>query len=313
MTRTSDATRNRSPRKSTEPTPEQADRLALQRLRDISPVADPRAQIGVRPAAVPTHIAIIMDGNGRWASNQNLPRHEGHRAGAPRVREVLRRAGELGVAYLTLYSFSSENWGRPRDEVAALMSLYAEHLASERHNLLENTVRFKQIGRRDALEPHALRLLNSLIEDTAHCTGITLVLAVDYSSRDEITRAAQAIARRAATGELHPDDIDQNTITQHLDTADMPDPDLLIRTAGEMRLSNYLLWQISYAELHITDTLWPDFSANHLDDAIRDYAGRSRRFGLVQPADNPATNPTRPNNRTAPNTPAETDAATKHP
>jgi len=303
MTRTSNATPSQTKPTPTDPTtgptPEQADRLALQRLRAISPVADPQRQLGVRPDAVPTHIAAIMDGNGRWASKQNLPRHEGHRAGAPRVREVLRRAGELGVAYLTLYSFSSENWGRPREEVAALMSLYAEHLASERDNLLENNVRFKQIGRRDGLEPHALRLLNALIDDTAHCTGITLVLAVDYSSRDEITRATQAIARRARAGHLDPEHIDQNTIAEHLDTAGMPDPDLLIRTAGEMRLSNYLLWQISYAELHITQTLWPDFSADHLDDAIRDYAARSRRFGLVQPQQSRTTPTNTPNTNTS--------------
>ncbi len=258
------------------------ERDALERLRAISPIADPQHQLGLPPSRIPRHIAIIMDGNGRWANQRNLPRPQGHRAGAPRVRETLERAAHLGVAYLTLYSFSTENWRRPAEEISALMSLYVYYMAKERDELVANNIRLNQIGSRDRLAHDALEELDRTLEATAHCTGPTLTLAVNYSAREEITDAARAIAQKAANGQLNPDDITQNTVAQHLHTAGMPDPDLLIRTGGEMRVSNYLLWQISYAEIVVTDTLWPDFTAQHLDDAIKTYATRNRRFGGVE-------------------------------
>jgi|GEM_PF-24420 len=261
------------------PTAAAADAHALQRLRRVSPIADPHAQLGVPPRRVPEHVAIIMDGNGRWANQRGLPRPAGHKAGAPRVRDVLTRAGQLGVGYLTLYSFSTENWRRPADEVAALMDLYIHYMAKERDELVANNVRLRQIGRRDGLSNGARAELDRTIDATAHCTGITLVLAVNYSSRAELTDAVRHIATRVKQGELDPTAIDESLIDASLYTAGIPDPDLLIRTAGEMRLSNYLLWQISYAELFVTPTLWPDFDADGFDNAIREYAARDRRFG----------------------------------
>lgn len=237
------------------------------------------AEAGLDPARVPRHIAVIMDGNGRWAAERGLPRAMGHPAGAAVVREVFEAACELGVEAMTLYSFSSENWKRPDDEIEALMDLYADYLQSERDELVEKNIRFRQIGRREGLPDHALRELDRTVEATAHCTGPTLCLAVNYGSRAEITQVVRALAQRAATGDLDPDTIDEQTISANLQTAGLPDPDLLIRTAGEMRISNYLLWQISYAELYVTDTLWPDFARDDLIEALRAFQSRSRRFG----------------------------------
>lgn len=266
-----------------------AEREHLARLRRINPQADPITQLGLSAARVPEHIAIIMDGNGRWAKRRGLERPEGHAAGAPRVRDVLTRCGELGVGYLTLYSFSTENWRRPQAEVAALMNLFVYHLAGEREDLAANNVRLAMIGRRQGLDPRALEELDRTLEATASCTGTTLTLAVNYSSRAELTDAARAIAARVATGDLEAEDIDEATVTENLYTAGTPDPDLLIRTGGEMRVSNYLLWQISYAEFYVCDTLWPDFDADALDDAIRVYAARDRRFGGLPSAGHTAT------------------------
>jgi undecaprenyl diphosphate synthase len=257
------------------------EREALARLRRVSPIAEPEAQLGVPARRVPEHVAIIMDGNGRWAERRGLPRSAGHKAGAPRVRDVLTRAGQLGVGYLTLYSFSTENWNRPPDEVAALMDLYVYYLAKERDELVANNVRLKQIGRRDRLSPDAITELDRTLDATAGCTGVTLVLAVNYSSRVELTDAVRRIAERVRAGDIEPDDIDQAVLAEHLYTADLPDPDLLVRTGGEMRVSNYLLWQISYAEFFVTDTLWPDFDAAEFDEALRTYAARERRYGGV--------------------------------
>jgi undecaprenyl diphosphate synthase len=252
----------------------------LARMRQRSPQADPQARLpDIHPERIPRHIAIIMDGNGRWASQQGLPRMFGHRAGAAAVRSVIEECGNLGVEVLTLYSFSMENWKRPEEEVEALMGLYEMYLEGERDRLMRKNIRFVQIGRREGLPPVVLAAVDRLMQETASNTGSTLCLAVNYGSRAEIADAARAIARDVAAGRLKPEEVTEATVASHLYTSGLPDPDLLIRTAGEMRVSNYLLWQISYAELHVTDKLWPDFREADLHAAIRDYAGRRRTFG----------------------------------
>jgi undecaprenyl diphosphate synthase len=236
------------------------------------------------PEHLPRHVAIIMDGNGRWAQARGKARSVGHRHGARAVRLVVTESAKLGLDVLTLYSFSIENWKRPKDEVDALMELYLEYLVAETEEMVENNIRFRQIGRRDDLPQSILRALDQAEAATAKCTGMTLCVALNYGSRTEITDAVRAIARKVAAGEIDPEDpeaLSERTISEHLYTAGLPDPDLLIRTAGEMRVSNYLLWQISYAELWVTDTLWPDFTTAHLHDALRAYGERTRRFGAV--------------------------------
>ncbi|HWB19007.1 MAG TPA: isoprenyl transferase [Phycisphaerales bacterium] len=229
----------------------------------------------------PRHVAIIMDGNGRWALARKLPRIAGHRAGARTVRGIVIESGKIGIEALTLYSFSLENWKRPEEEVGGLMSLYLEYLAKERQELLDNNVRLVQIGRREGLPSDVLSAVDETVAATAHCTGLKLVLALNYGSRAEITDAVRAIARKVKSGTLDASQISERTVSEHLYTRDLPDPDLLIRTAGERRVSNYLLWQISYAEIHVTDVFWPEFTAAHLHAAIRDYASRNRRFGAL--------------------------------
>jgi undecaprenyl diphosphate synthase len=233
---------------------------------------------------MPRHVAVIMDGNGRWARRRGKPRTEGHRAGAIAAREIVEHAARLGLKQLTLYSFSIENWSRPVDEVNTLMRLYIEYLISERPVMLKNNIRFRQIGRRDGLPPDVLEELDQTIAALDHNTGMTLCLAVNYGSRAEIADAVRAIASKVRAGTLDIGAITEQTIADHLYTAGMPDPDLLIRTAGEMRVSNYLLWQISYAELFVTDVCWPDFTAAEFDRALADYARRERRFGGLNPA-----------------------------
>ncbi len=233
---------------------------------------------------MPQHVAVIMDGNGRWARRRGKPRTEGHRAGAVAAREIVEHAARLGLKQLTLYSFSIENWSRPVDEVNTLMRLYIEYLISERPVMLKNNIRFRQIGRRDGLPPDVLEELDQTIAALDHNTGMTLCLAVNYGSRAEISDAVRAIARKVQAGTLESGAINEQTIAEHLYTAGMPDPDLLIRTAGEMRVSNYLLWQISYAELFVTDVCWPDFTAAEFDRALADYGRRERRFGGLNPA-----------------------------
>ena len=233
---------------------------------------------------MPQHVAVIMDGNGRWARRRGKPRTEGHRAGAVAAREIVEHAARLGLKQLTLYSFSIENWSRPVDEVNTLMRLYIEYLISERPVMLRNNIRFRQIGRRDGLPPDVLEELDQTIAALDHNTGMTLCLAVNYGSRAEIADAVRAIACKVKAGTLDSAAITEQTIADHLYTAGMPDPDLLIRTAGEMRVSNYLLWQISYAELFVTDVCWPDFTAAEFDCALADYARRERRFGGLNPA-----------------------------
>jgi undecaprenyl diphosphate synthase len=235
----------------------------------------------VAPERRPRHIAIIMDGNGRWAQQRNQLRVAGHREGAKSVREIVIASGQLGIEALTLYSFSIENWKRPVEEIGALMDLYLEYLNLERQELIDNNVRFHQIGRREGLPDEVLEVMDEVVEATRHCTGLNLVLALNYGARTEITDAVKAIATKVKQGEIDPERITPETIEAHLYTAHLPDPDLLLRTAGEMRLSNYLLWQISYAELYVTDVYWPDFRVPHLHEAIREYAQRHRRFGAL--------------------------------
>ena len=235
--------------------------------------------LGLDPARVPRHVAIIMDGNGRWAEKRGLPRIWGHREGAVRVREVVERAGELGVTHLTLYAFSSENWKRPQDEVSQLMLLCVAYLDGEAERLAEEGIRLRVIGRRHGLPDDVRTAIEKVENITRNGTRANLTLALNYGGRDEIVDACRALAAKAASGHIRPEDIDQDAISQHLYTADLPDPDLLIRTAGERRLSNYLLWQVSYAELFISDSAWPEFKAERFDQAVRDYAGRVRRFG----------------------------------
>jgi len=241
----------------------------------------PTATLDVPPERRPVHIAIIMDGNGRWALERKLPRVAGHRAGARTVRDIVIECGRLGAKALTLFSFSIENWKRPESEIQSLMSLYLEYLAKERQELLDNNVRFIQLGRRVGLPSKVLAAMDETIEATRHCTGLTLALALNYSSRAEITDAMRDIATKVKDGSIDVSQIDERMINDHLYTAGLPDPDLLIRTAGEMRVSNYLLWQISYAEIHVSEKFWPDFGVADLHEAIRDYAARNRRFGAL--------------------------------
>jgi undecaprenyl diphosphate synthase len=242
---------------------------------------DPLAELGLPREAMPRHIAVIMDGNGRWAQRQGQPRIFGHQQGAKSVRAIVTECARLGLKVLTLYSFSSENWKRPREEVDFLMGLYVEYLQSELPTMMENGVRFHQIGRREGISPDVLREVDKVIAATSGNRGLNLVLAINYGSRAEITDAVQAIARDVADGKLRPEAITEETISQRLYTAPWPDPDLLIRTAGEMRVSNYLLWQISYAELYVSEVCWPDFDAAELHKAIAAFAGRKRKFGAV--------------------------------
>ena len=247
------------------------------------PPLDPEQVLGVPRARLPRHVAIIMDGNGRWARQRNLPRIEGHRSAGTAVRETVTQCARLGLECLTLYSFSLENWKRPASEVAGLMALYAEYLAAERPTILENDIRLVQIGRRDGLPPDVLAELDRTIALSRANRGLTLCLALNYGGRAELADAVRALAARVTRGEIRPDDIDEAAISGALYTAGLPDPDLVVRTAGELRISNFLLWQISYAELYVTPVLWPDFRAADLYAALRDFAGRERRFGDVGP------------------------------
>ena len=258
-------------------------RAAAAVIKDRNPKADPLGRIpDVHPRALPRHIAIIMDGNGRWATRRGLPRALGHRAGAKAVRVIIEEIGKLGIEFVTLYSFSMENWKRPADEVQALMKLYNEQVDLQRDEFMTNNIRFLQIGRREGLPEECLRRRDDLVALTKNNTAGTLVLAVNYGSRAEITDAVRRIATGVQAGQITPEQIDEAMVAENLDTAGIPDPDLLIRTAGEMRLSNYLLWQLSYAELYVTGTLWPDFGPDDLHQAVRQYAQRDRRFGGIK-------------------------------
>lgn len=229
--------------------------------------------------AIPQHIAIIMDGNGRWAEARSLPRRDGHRAGADSVEECLKACGDLGVQYLTLYAFSSENWKRPEAEVTALMGLLAHFLKEKTPSLMKNNIRLQVIGQLERLPRRNQKQLHESIAKTAANNGLTLIVALSYGSREEIVEAARKLMEEAKAGTLQPSDLTNEIFANHLYTAGTPDPDLLIRTSGECRVSNFLLWQISYAEMVITPTFWPDFRREHLESAIADYQQRQRRFG----------------------------------
>ena len=228
---------------------------------------------------IPQHIAIIMDGNGRWAKQHGKERLFGHYNGVESVRVVVETSVRLGVKYLTLYTFSTENWNRPKAEVDGLMELLVENIVKETPTFHKNNIRFTTIGDNSLLPEKALRKLEECIADTASNTGMTLVLALSYSSRWEITDAMRCIATKVKNGELNVEDINDEVVAENLTTAGIPDPELLIRTSGELRLSNYLLWQLAYTELYFTDTLWPDFREESLYQAIVDYQKRERRFG----------------------------------
>jgi undecaprenyl diphosphate synthase len=248
------------------------------------PPSTPPALADLPRARWPRHIAVIMDGNGRWAQARGLPRAAGHREGVKAVRRVVTEAARIGLEAITLYSISSENWKRPADEVEALMLLCCEFLRQERATMLRENIRFRRIGRREGLPAEVLAELDETERATAHQTGLTLCLALNYGSRTEIADAARALAREVAAGTRSADSIDEDALASRLYTAGIPDPDLLVRTAGEMRISNYLLWQISYAELHVTEVLWPDFTEADFHGAIRAFATRDRRFGGLGPA-----------------------------
>src|SRR5271167_304228 len=230
---------------------------------------------------LPRHVAVIMDGNGRWAKARHLPRIEGHRRGADSAREIIRTAGELGIKYLTLYAFSVENWNRPKDEVDALMKYLVHYLKTETSELNKNKVRLEVIGQVYRLPENVQEHLRKSIATLSRNNGLTLVMALSYGSRIEIVDAVRRIGEEVKRGKLEPADITEDVISQHLWTRNIPDPDLLIRTSGEMRVSNFLLWQISYAELVITPTLWPDFRKPQFFAALEEYARRHRRFGGI--------------------------------
>lgn len=256
------------------------------RMRERNPKADPLGRLpDVHPGRIPRHIAIIMDGNGRWAKERGFPRIFGHRNGARAVREAVTECGLIGVEALTLYSFSLENWKRPAEEVQGLMDLCLSYCQGERDEFMREGVRFRVIGRRDGLPTPVLKALDDLIEQTRHLTGPTLCLAINYGGRAELADAARKLGRKVAAGELDPEAIDEAAVAGEMYAPDLPDPDLLIRTAGEMRISNFLLWQISYAELYVTDIYWPDFGREQLYEAIREYARRRRRFGGIDEAE----------------------------
>ncbi len=241
-------------------------------------VAPNHAQTTLIP---PVHVAIIMDGNGRWAKARGLPRVAGHRSGAEAVRRVIRCAGKIGVRYLTLYSFSSENWKRPADEVGDLMGLLRRYLRSEIAELAANGVRLRVIGDRTHLSPDIVDLIENCERQTAGNQRLDLILALSYGGRAEITNAARHIAEEVAAGKLRPEDVDEAVVSARLETADIPDPDLLIRTSGEQRISNFLLWQLAYSEFVFVDQYWPDFSEEDFLAAVDEFNRRERRYGAT--------------------------------
>ncbi len=238
-----------------------------------------REDLGLPPEKLPRHIAIIMDGNGRWAAQRGLPRIEGHRRGVRVVEEVVRACVRWGIPYLTLYCLSSENWKRPPSELSALMELLGQFMVESRRHILQQRIRLRILGRREGIPEHVLREMDKTVSLSANNDGLSLSLAINYGGRAELVDAVRAIVHKAIAGHIREEDITDEVIASHLYTSGLPDPDLLIRTAGEMRVSNFLLWQISYAELWVTSDFWPDFSELHLREAICDYARRTRRFG----------------------------------
>ena len=228
---------------------------------------------------LPQHVAIIMGGNGRWAKKRGLMRSFGHENGVTTVRQITEIASELGIGYLTLYTFSTENWNRPKDEVDALMNLIVVSIEQQTPDLIKNNVRLTTIGNMRRMPQFARERLEKCMDDTAHCTGLVLCLALSYSSRWEIVEACKKLAAQAAAGQIQAESIDDDMVSKAMATASMPDPDLLIRTAGDLRISNFLLWQIAYSELYFTPKFWPDFTKEDFCEAIVDYQSRERRFG----------------------------------
>jgi undecaprenyl diphosphate synthase len=233
---------------------------------------------------LPSHVAIIMDGNGRWAARRNQPRVAGHRAGAEAVRAAVDTSARLGIPYLTLYAFSTENWKRPRLEVEALMGLLREFLRKEVRSLKQNNIRFQTIGREQSLQPAVRREIDYARRETEACTGTVLTVALSYSGRTEIVHACRELVKELIAVARDPQGLTEDDIERHLFTAGLPDPDLLIRTSGELRVSNFLLWQIAYSEIYVTETLWPDFRRADMFEAIIEYQKRERRYGNVNPA-----------------------------
>jgi len=241
-------------------------------------------RLGLSSAAIPAHISIIMDGNGRWATGKGLSRFHGHRQGGKVVEEIAQYCVDIGIEYLTLYSFSMQNWKRPAEEVSFLMQLYKRYLEEIRPTLMEKNVKLAHLGRRDPLPDGVLEALDETIKQTGDNSGMILGLALNYGSRTEIADAAKSIANDYKEGRIKQlDDIDCDCFSNHLYTSEWPDPELLIRTSGELRVSNFLLWQISYAEFYVTEKYWPDFTPEDIDTAIIEYASRQRRLGDVQP------------------------------
>ena len=239
-------------------------------------------RLGLDSGRIPRHVAIIMDGNGRWAQKRGLPRFHGHEQGAKTVEQIAQYCVDIGLEALSIYSFSLQNWKRPREEIDFLMYLYASYLRGIQPTLMENNVRLVHLGRTERLPDDVIQALHETLDLTQSNTGMALGLALNYGARAEIVDATRAIAESCLDGRLRIEDIDENCLGRHLYTAELPDPDLLIRTSGELRISNFLLWQISYAEFYVTETLWPDFDSDCLDEAIRAYAARSRRFGDIK-------------------------------
>ncbi|MHC4519765.1 MAG: isoprenyl transferase [Planctomycetota bacterium] len=238
-------------------------------------------RLGLQLEQMPRHLAVIMDGNGRWAQRRGLPRYEGHGQGAKTAEMISLRCVDLGIQSVTLYVFSTENWKRPQVEIDALMHLYASYLVSIRRSLMRNNVRFVHLGHMARLPQAVQDALRGTMDITSGNDGMVLSMALNYSGRGEIVDAAQAMARKCKEGKLRPEDIDEQCVSEHLYTKGLPDPDLLIRTASELRVSNFLLWQISYSEFYVTERLWPDFNQAELEKAIIAYAERDRRFGAI--------------------------------
>jgi len=244
------------------------------------PGTDARAVLEqLEPSRLPVHVAIIMDGNGRWATARNLPRVEGHRAGISAVRQTIETAARLGIDVVTLYAFSTENWKRPRHEVLTLMGLLKEYIKRELKTFLKHDLRFRPIGRIDLLDRSVRRELDRAVEATSSCRGSLIQIALNYSGRQELTDVMRSAAREAAAGTLRPDDLDEVWIEDHLTTRGQPDPDLLIRTSGEQRISNFLLWQLAYSEIYFSPVLWPDFDQEEFLKALLAFQCRERRFG----------------------------------
>jgi undecaprenyl diphosphate synthase len=250
-------------------------------LADLSALDEAGLLGRVKAGPIPRHVAIIMDGNGRWALRRGLPRVAGHREGVKATRSIVRAADGLGIRFLTLYAFSSENWSRPSDEVSTLMNLLERTIGQELPELMANNVRLRVIGRPNGVPARVRTGIDRVVEATAGNTGMTLIMAFNYGGRDELVDAFRSLARRVQAGEIRPEEIDDVRVSRALYTEGIPDPDLLIRTSGEMRISNFLLWQIAYTELWITPTLWPDFKPSDLYLAVGNFQGRERRFGGV--------------------------------